>query len=1003
MKHNSMSHRRRQEVWVGIGTAILIAFLFPSATVTAPVTLPPVPSPRAIQASFRVAPGLRVELVACEPQITSPVALAFDEKGRLWVVEMRDYPNGPPAGQPPEGRIRILDDRDGDGFYETSSVFADRLLFANGLLPWNGGVIVTAAPHILFLKDSDGDGRADVRDVWYEGFATKNPQLRVSHPKLGLDGWVYVANGLRGGQVRRAGSKAKPINLSGMDFRFNPRNPDQYEAISGMGQFGNTFDDWGRRFVCDNNHHLRHVVFPNRYAKRNPYLVLPAVVEDPTEAERGPLNSGVRIYPLSQNWTTSSLHEGRFTAACGVFIYRGGILPADYTGNAFTCDPTGNLVHREILRPHGASFRSKPARPGVEFLASTNDWFRPVFLGHGPDGALYVVDMCRAVIEHPQFMPPELKNRPDLTHGKDHGRIWRIVPKASKPRRTVQLGGLDTEKLVPMLADANAWRRMTAQRLLWQRSDVGTPALHRLLRESTEPRARVAAAWLLAGRRQLTEGEVVQLLDDDHPRVRQQAAILAERFLVTSPLVRRKLFALANDGDAQVRFQVALTLGELDDAAILEPLAAILEREVEDRWTRFAVASSVPERAGALFATLARRESWRTNLTSDERRRVVHELAILIGSRKDDKEVTQFLATLLGRSPAGETATRLAGLNGLAQGLGRRGTRLGNYLRQLPLSDDVSAAIDRLWQDSAKTAADRKLPPSDRVEAVALLAHADWKLARPVLFDLLADPVQTVRLAAVRALSGRREADIGPRLMRDWRKYTPAIRREVSEAMLRRPERIRILLAELEAGRVKRGDLDPVRIRQLLRYPRVELRRKAQALLANHTSEDRAKVLARYQAALKMSGDPRRGREVFRKRCATCHRVAGIGVEVAPDISDTRTKTAAALLAEILLPNQAIDSNYVNYIVTTTSGQVFTGVIASETATSITLRRAENQTDSILREDIEAIQSTGLSLMPEGLEKDISIADMADLLAFLKNWRYLEADIPGVLPKPGQR
>src|SRR6266542_339007 len=445
-------------------------------------------TPDQARPAFRVAPGLRVDLVAAEPQIESPVAIAFDEDGRLWVVEMRDYPNGPGRGKKPEGRIKILDDTDGDGFYETSTVFADGLLFANGLMPWRGGVVVTAAPHVAYLTDTDGDGKADKREILYEGFATENPQLRVSHPVLGLDGWVYVANGLRGGQIKpgeRRGSSppsSKPISLAGMDFRFNLLD-GRHEAISGMGQYGNCFDDWGRRFVCDNRHHLRHVVLDSRYIKRNPFLVVGEPVQDISVLEDGPLNSGGRIYPISRNWTTSNLHAGRFTAACGVHLYGGDLLPDKYRGAAFTCDPTGTPAHCEMLTEHGATFQSKPDRQGIEFLASPDDWFRPVSLAEGPDGALYVVDMYRAVIEHPEFMPPELQKRPDLTLGKDKGRIWRIVPekhktKALRPKlSTVKTGDLADHFLSP-----NVWERMTAHRLFLERKDHPDPkSLARLL------------------------------------------------------------------------------------------------------------------------------------------------------------------------------------------------------------------------------------------------------------------------------------------------------------------------------------------------------------------------------------------------------------------------------------------------------------------------------------------------------------------------------------------
>src|SRR5262245_15761621 len=422
-------------------------------------------TPQEAQKLFKLDDGLRIELVACEPQIESPVAMQFDPNGRLWVVEMRDYPNGP-AGQ---GRIRILEDKDGDGFFETATTWTDGLKFANGLLLWKDGAIVTMAPHIVHLRDTKGAGKADTTDILYEGFAAQNPQLRVSHPNLGLDGWIYCANGLRGGKVIRAGNaNAKPVDLSGMYFRFDPVDLSKYEAITGQGQFGNTFDEWGNRFVCDNRHHLRHIVMEQRYIKRNPYLAAPALVQDISVLEDGPLSSGGKVYPLSKNWTTSSLHEGRFTAACGVFIYQGNLLDTNpkrergvtYRGAAFTCEPTGNLVHMEILTPKGATFESRPHKKGVEFLATTDDWFRPVFLTHGPEGALYVVDMYRAVIEHPEFMPPELKNRPDLTLGKDKGRIWRVVPEKHKTKAIrPKLSNATTDELVKLLEHPDAWWR----------------------------------------------------------------------------------------------------------------------------------------------------------------------------------------------------------------------------------------------------------------------------------------------------------------------------------------------------------------------------------------------------------------------------------------------------------------------------------------------------------------------------------------------------------------
>lgn len=944
-------------------------------------------SPQEAARHFRLPAGLRIELVAAEPTVQSPVAIAFDPRGRLWVVEMRDYPNGPAKGKPPEGRIRILIDRNRDGIYESGSTFAEGLLFANGLLLWKDGAIVTAAPHVAHLRDTDGDGLADKTEVLYKGFAAKNPQLRVSHPVLGLDGWVYLANGLRGGKVRRAGSAAAPIDLSGRDFRFDPLNL-RGEAISGMGQFGNAFDAWGRRFVCDNRHHLRHVVLEDRYVKRNPYLAVPAPVEDVSVLPDGPLSSGGKVYPLSRNWTTSSLHEGRFTAACGVHVFESALLGKEYQGVAFTCEPTGNLVHGERLTPKGATFEGRPLKKGVEFLATTDDWFRPVSLTTGPDGALYVVDMYRAVIEHPEFMPPELKNRPDLLRGKDRGRIWRIVPEGvGRMPATAALDRVRTAELVAALADVQPWRRTTAHRLLLERQDrTAIEPLRKLYDTAQDPHARLLAAWSLERFGALETERLAGMLGDPHPRLREHALLLSEPRLAASQTLQAKALALAADADGRVRFQAALTLGELKDERVLAALVKIARAGADDRWTRYAIASAVPTRAGALLTALL------PTLTQPRpsELQLVQELAALVGARRDKSEMDHVVTAL--STPSGKVGAdvQLAGLNGLADGVGRRGGTLGRTLE-----GDSARWFERFVQEQAAKAADRMLPGARRIAIVRLIAQGPWAPAKKVLPPLIADePDQAVRLAALRALAARGEKEVPALLMAAWRGATPAVRREIVEAMFRSPERLALLLGEVEAHRVRAAELDPVRTRQLLKHPRAELRDRARKLFRDASPQERQAVLKRYRAALALKGDPTKGREVFRKNCATCHRVGGIGVDVGPDIADTRTKTLEALLTDIVLPNQAIDNNYVNYVVTTKAGRVFSGLLVAESASSVTLKRAEGQADVILRQDVEEISSTGVSLMPEGLEKNISLREMADLLSFLKNWRYLDGSVP---------
>jgi putative heme-binding domain-containing protein len=658
-----------------------------------------------------------------------------------------------------------------------------------------------------------------------------------------------------------------------------------------------------------------------------------------------------------------------------------------------TCEPTGNLIHQEVLRPTGGTFRGHPSRHGVEFLATPDDWFRPVSLAPGPDGALYVVDMYRAVIEHPEFMPPELKDRPDLTLGKDRGRIWRIVPAGhkGKPIRP-RLSKATTAQLVGLLAHADGWWRTTAQRLLLERQDRSAmPPLRKLCAESPRPLARLHAAWLLEGFGALDADLLDRLLRDSHPRLREQAVLLAERRLAGAPALQKRLLALADDPDARVRFQLALTLGEWDDPRILKPLAQIAEAGLEDRWTRLAVASAVPRRAGALLALLLGKGE-----PAPARLALLQELAALVGARRDPAEVGALLQKLFAAADRGAVPWQLAVLNGLADGLGRRGGQLGVVLKALPASYRPAVRqTEALLGGVAALAADAKKAAGERLAATRLLAHAPWKIAGPALRRLLADERdQQLRLAAVRALAAQPSPEVSGLLMKSWRAYTPAVRREVTEAMLRQPERALFLLEEVAAGRVKPGDIDALRTRQLLSHSRAEVRKRASKLLRGSLPAERKAVLAKYAAALKLKGDARRGQAVFAKNCATCHRVAGVGIDVGPDIADTRTKTAAMLLNDILEPNAAIDANYINYLVTTKSGKVLSGIIVTETASSLTLRRAENQTDVVLRQDIEALTSTGASLMPEGLEKNISVAEMADLLSFLKNWRYLDGAVP---------
>lgn len=952
----------------------------------------PVASPLEPAASlkhFQLDAGLEIELAACEPAVVDPIAIRFDEDGQLWVVEMRDYPNGPKPGEAPLSRVCQLVDADGDGRYESSRVFADELLFPTGLQPWQGGLIVTLAGQVVYLKDTDGDGRADLNEVWFQGFTAENPQLRANHPRLGLDNRVYIANGLRGGVVADPRRKdRKPLAISGMDFCFDPRSGD-CQAVSGNGQFGLTFDDFGNRFVCNNRAPLDHIVLESRYLARNPLLAVPSVLANVAAG-----GEQSRVYPLTDAWTTSNLHAGQFTAACGVEIYRGRALGKDYDGNAFVCEPTGSLVHREILTDSGVTFASRSAREGREFLATPDSWFRPVNLEVGPDGALYVVDMYRAVIEHPQFMPSELQNRADMRLGDDRGRIYRITPVGKRPKSPKPaLSKATSAELVELLRHENGWWRDTAARLLHERQDTKTiPALERIATSAPEAVARVHALWALEGLNALDPRIAAGRLADEHPRVREHAVAVVE-LQHTGRSMPDALLKHATDADAGVRFRTALALGNQSDDAAVESLLAIALVSPDDVWTRRAVSTAVPEAIGMLLLTALRSPRIARLPFDAPELLLVNELATQVGSRRDVSEIDGVLAIVV--QPADASAASETALSGIARGLERRGTSLAAFVdEKLDKSTTLKNKLQGIFDRATDEASDTERTTDERATKIDLLRYAANPRAGAALAQIVAqDPAQSLRVRAATALAAYGDETTSAALLASFTTQTPTVRRAILDALVAQGTSAGRLLDAIEAGDIPRRELDAARENGLRKHADKKIRARAQILLVATVPAERKRVLEEYQACLTLPADSRAGLELFRQHCATCHHIAGIGVNVAPDISDSRVKTPEQLLTDILHPNQAIDNNYVSYTVVA-GGVVHTGLIASETASSITLRQPENKSLDLLRADVESVQSTGVSLMPEGFEKHLSQRQMADLISFIKNWRYLDQPIP---------
>ena len=466
---------------------VVLAFIAVLAAVLADCgrSKPPF-SPEQALKTFQLPPGFHLEIAASEPEVISPVAMTFDKRGRLFIVEMPDYPLKPES----MGQVRMLEDRDGDGRFEHSTIFAQGLHFPNGVMAWNGGILVTCAPDVIYFKDTNGDGHADVRRVVLTGFAETNPQLRVNAPVYALDNWIYLAyprvsipsryikefGGLGKPLTFPGHPEVKPLEIHGTDVRFRPEKL-QMQASAGNSEFGDTFNAWGGRFTVWNNDHVRYVVLPNGVIDRNPYLPIGSSADSISDHDRA-----AKVFGVTKH--LEYIHDselGRFTSACGISVYTGDRFPREFQGNFFVCEPASNLIHRDILTPSGPTLSAHRARQGIEFLTSTDGWFRPVFTTVGPDGALYVVDFYRPVIEHPEWIPPEMMKDLDLYAGSKRGRIYKVVPDGLERGARPKLNEASPADLVAQLSNANLWWRITAQRLLVERQDRSVvPALQAL-------------------------------------------------------------------------------------------------------------------------------------------------------------------------------------------------------------------------------------------------------------------------------------------------------------------------------------------------------------------------------------------------------------------------------------------------------------------------------------------------------------------------------------------
>jgi putative membrane-bound dehydrogenase-like protein len=1001
---------RRSAAAAFVGLAVVSGVLNASrAEIPKPTDAPRPLSPQESLATFRLPAGLAVQLVASEPLIHEPSGVCWDAQGRLFVAELHGYNL---EGQfdveelnktgrldtevrriaaPPEakakakaetfGTVKLLSDTDGDGRMDRATVFADKLPACYGICAARDGVIVTAAPQIIFLADRDGDGEAEVREVLYEGFGSEVFERNINQPQWGHDDWIYAGSGAAGGRITGP-HLPQPVDLPAADFRFKADGTAIEPLVGRTHTFGITLTDRDEKIVIN-------TTVAGILTAPVPWAALARNRDYAMGSVEYPLG-GDRAYPTSKPhpWRTrreenaefakfykdrygiaESAASGYFTSACGPLFYDDTALPG-LAGQLFACEPSQNLVTRGMIgRDNGRMTLARlPEEAESEFFTSTDTWFHATALAHAPDGGIAVVDFYREIIEDYSAIPRYLQQQYELDHGKDRGRIWKIVPAEPLPVVSADMTGLPTEALVEELASERFWRRQTARRLLVERrATSAAPAIATLVGPSS-PRPAVVNALHALASLGVSDPEVIRrALAHPEPAVRVHAVAVAEPLIGADDALFDAVLARAEDSDADVVRRVAIAIGESTDPRVPDTLAAIARRSGDVPWMDAAVMSSVAGRAGQLLGILlADRE------TIGKAGGLVGPLATAVAARHVPEELSAAIAAI---AAAADAPLRRAAWQGMQQAF--------NAPASVALDDAAIAAIRTAARDPDPAIAEsagelvrlmRLETPEERLRRVESLAE---KVGDPE-----ADP--ETRLAAVAEMAAENDPAVTESLIASFESATPKVREAILEACFARADRLPAVVDALEQGTLPPAACSAIQ--------RTALEQHADAALAKRAHAQFAKLLANldgqiadYSRALANPRDRARGAALFSQHCGVCHQAHGVGVAVGPALAGEARQPEETLLVSILAPNAQITGGYTTYTVLTTGGQVFNGLLVADTASSVTLKQQEGKTQTVLRKEIDSISASPVSLMPESLAKQLSPQDVADILAWLRD------------------
>lgn len=964
--------------------------------------------------------GFELKLFASEPNFGGkPIAMNWDERGRLWVCVTLDYPNEMrPEGQGRD-RIVVCEDSDGDGVADKYDVFADKLSIPTSLTFAHGGVIVHQAPHTLFLKDTDGDGKADVRTVLFTGWGTRDTHAGPSNLRYGPDGWYYGMVGYSGFDGTVGGERHR----FGQGFYRFKVEAEKETAKATKFEFlrGTNNNSWGVGFSEDgllfgstaNGCPSVYLAIPNRYYEK---------VRGWSSSVLQSIAASNQFHPIVSNVRQVDWHGG-FTSAAGHALYTARAYPKEYWNKtAFVTDPTGHLAATFLLQRNGTDFQ---ARYGWNLVAGADEWHAPIAAEVGPDGNMWVLDWYNIIVQH-NPTPVGYKNGAGNAYetplrDKKYGRVYRLVPTGQKAEPFTLAKATD-EQLVAALKHPTMLWRQHAQRLLTERRATGV--MHELVRLVADPKVdevglnvgALHAVWTMTtfGDLAYKTGSVGESLTAGmaHPSsaVRRAAVLAASRIPDGGDLI--KTDALLRDSDPLVRLAALLAVSDLPASAETgSRVADALTRpeNLDDRWLPDALTAAAAANDFGFLAAISSRKVPAKALP------IVAIVAEHLARRAPEKGVDALVAALSSAEPAVAETVVASLAKGWPKGKRTELTpaaekALAGLLTKLPAGAKGplvklaaswgSTAFDQYSEEIAKSlaadVANDKLADDRRVSAAKQLV--EFRPADPKVVTLILDAI-TLRssplLAAglIEAIGSGTSPEIGPALASRYPTYPPSRRAAVLRVLLARPDLTRVFLDAAEKGTIPVGELSLDQKQALAAHPDATIAKRAKELLAKGgglPNADRQKVIDELLPVVKKSGDAAAGKAMYTKHCSACHQHSGEGTKIGPDLTGMAVHPREELLVHIIDPSRSVEGNFRLYQVATTDGKVLNGMLASETKTSVELIDSQAKRHLLLREDIDSLTASTKSVMPDGFEKQMNPKELTDLLEFLtKRGKYL--------------